>query len=171
MADSERNRRKIQALASLPENQQCVDCGFTPVTWCGLNLGVWFCIHCSAVHRQLVTNISQVRSISLDKFTFDQVEAMKKTNNILFNQTWEAKLHKDWQQYQQQAHALEKIEQQRKPQGRRTIGAATSSIKNANSASTATSPTSILYSPIIDGNIKPSSLASDDQRVKFIFDK
>ena len=41
--------------------------------WASLNNAVFVCINCSGIHRSFGTNISFVRSVSLDSWTADQV--------------------------------------------------------------------------------------------------
>jgi len=73
--------RILEDLLKLPENKECVDCGTKAPRWASTNLGVFMCIRCSGIHRSLGVHISKVKSVSLDKWTPEQVEFMKRMGN------------------------------------------------------------------------------------------
>ena len=108
MADQAKLRKRLEALLKLPENQACCDCGkrgpsddiisecsykindvsFSPVhigpRWASANLGNFFCIECSGIHRNLGVHISFVRSVNLDSWTPKQVEVLISAYLMLF---------------------------------------------------------------------------------------
>ena len=47
--------------------------------WCSWNLGVFLCIRCAGVHRNLGVHISRVKSVNLDSWTPEQLAV--RTNN------------------------------------------------------------------------------------------
>ena len=74
MADQIKLRKRLEALLKKPENQVCCDCNRRGARWASANLGNFFCIECSGIHRNLGVHISFVRSIGLDTWTTEQVE-------------------------------------------------------------------------------------------------
>lgn len=78
------------SLLNEESNKYCADCGqkgmvTRPVPfrahavakgarWASWNLGVFLCIRCAGLHRNLGTHISRVKSVNLDKWTDEQVE-------------------------------------------------------------------------------------------------
>jgi stromal membrane-associated protein len=41
--------------------------------WASWNLGVFFCIRCAGIHRNLGVHISKVKSVNLDQWTAEQI--------------------------------------------------------------------------------------------------
>ncbi|KAI1284137.1 hypothetical protein F5Y07DRAFT_101235 [Xylaria sp. FL0933] len=84
-----RNERALQDLVqSVPGNNVCADCGARNPSWASWNLGIFLCMRCAAIHRKLGTHISKVKSLSMDSWTNDQVENMKKIGNAASNKTY-----------------------------------------------------------------------------------
>eukprot|EP00602_Paraphysomonas_sp_CaronLab_P000435 CAMPEP_0185018314 /NCGR_PEP_ID=MMETSP1103-20130426/1077_1 /TAXON_ID=36769 /ORGANISM="Paraphysomonas bandaiensis, Strain Caron Lab Isolate" /LENGTH=442 /DNA_ID=CAMNT_0027548081 /DNA_START=54 /DNA_END=1382 /DNA_ORIENTATION=+ len=92
MADQAKLRKRLEALLKRPENQSCADCGKRGPRWASANLGTFFCIECSGIHRNLGVHISFVRSVNLDSWTVKQVEFMEEWGNARANAYYEAKL-------------------------------------------------------------------------------
>ncbi|XP_061604438.1 arf-GAP with dual PH domain-containing protein 1 isoform X5 [Phyllopteryx taeniolatus] len=81
MANWERNKRILLELVKLPENSLCADCGAPGETypdWASCKLGLFVCLHCSGIHRNLS---SRVKSIKLDYWEDEHVELMKCSGN------------------------------------------------------------------------------------------
>ncbi|RWA14356.1 hypothetical protein EKO27_g710 [Xylaria grammica] len=54
----------------------------------GNNLGIFLCMRCAAIHRKLGTHISKVKSLSMDSWTNEQVESMKRIGNAASNKNY-----------------------------------------------------------------------------------
>ncbi|KAI0406449.1 hypothetical protein F4802DRAFT_606173 [Xylaria palmicola] len=84
-----RNERTLQDLVqSVAGNNVCADCGARNPSWASWNLGIFLCMRCAAIHRKLGTHISKVKSLSMDSWTNDQVESMKRVGNAASNKTY-----------------------------------------------------------------------------------
>eukprot|EP00211_Chloroparvula_japonica_P007724 CAMPEP_0119120688 /NCGR_PEP_ID=MMETSP1310-20130426/1625_1 /TAXON_ID=464262 /ORGANISM="Genus nov. species nov., Strain RCC2339" /LENGTH=334 /DNA_ID=CAMNT_0007110183 /DNA_START=251 /DNA_END=1251 /DNA_ORIENTATION=+ len=84
--------RFLDGLLRRPENERCADCLKKGPRWASTNLGVFFCIDCSGIHRSLGTHITKVKSVNLDKWTVDQLRFIGTMGNARAAQIWEAKL-------------------------------------------------------------------------------
>lgn len=58
--------------------------------WASANIGVLLCLACAAKHRGLGTDISQVRSTSLDTWTQAMADKLEATGNARSNAIYEA---------------------------------------------------------------------------------
>ncbi|EXJ78666.1 hypothetical protein A1O1_09067 [Capronia coronata CBS 617.96] len=86
-----RNERELHELLRLPGNSQCADCGASNPAWASWNLGIFLCMRCASLHRKLGTHISKVKSLSMDTWTAEQVENMKRNGNIAVNKVYNPK--------------------------------------------------------------------------------
>ncbi|XP_053713624.1 arf-GAP with dual PH domain-containing protein 2-like [Synchiropus splendidus] len=80
MASLERNCQILMKLVRLPHNNLCADCGAPGPDWASYTLGVFLCLNCSGMHRN-IPNVSKVKSIHLDLWEDSLVEAMQKAGN------------------------------------------------------------------------------------------
>jgi hypothetical protein len=90
--ESERNRRLMEDLVKRPGNNNCADCGANGTRWASVNHGVFVCIRCSGIHRNMGTHISKVKSTNLDKWTTAEVSLMDMIGNTRGKDLYEAKM-------------------------------------------------------------------------------
>ncbi|CAJ1053582.1 arf-GAP with dual PH domain-containing protein 2-like isoform X1 [Xyrichtys novacula] len=80
MANLERNNKILLELVQRPGNNVCADCRAPEPDWASCTLGVFVCLNCSGLHRNLTT-ISRIKSIHLDLWEDSLVEFMKERGN------------------------------------------------------------------------------------------
>eukprot|EP01097_Dermamoeba_algensis_P001443 TRINITY_DN1541_c0_g1_i2.p1 TRINITY_DN1541_c0_g1~~TRINITY_DN1541_c0_g1_i2.p1 ORF type:complete len:411 (-),score=92.99 TRINITY_DN1541_c0_g1_i2:124-1302(-) len=102
----EKHIKALEQMLKLPENKECAECGSKNPRWASTNLGVFVCIRCSGIHRNLGTHISKVKSVSLDKWTDELVEFMKSMGNARAADIWEYGLPEDFRR-PEDTHAVE----------------------------------------------------------------
>ena len=54
---------KLKGLLAIPENQKCADCGvgIGHDCWASINIGMFICLPCSGIHRNLGVHITKVK--------------------------------------------------------------------------------------------------------------
>eukprot|EP00292_Cryptomonas_paramecium_P005626 CAMPEP_0113725332 /NCGR_PEP_ID=MMETSP0038_2-20120614/39672_1 /TAXON_ID=2898 /ORGANISM="Cryptomonas paramecium" /LENGTH=409 /DNA_ID=CAMNT_0000655525 /DNA_START=9 /DNA_END=1238 /DNA_ORIENTATION=- /assembly_acc=CAM_ASM_000170 len=99
----------LKQLLQIPANKRCADCGERCPRFASVTFGVFLCNRCFGVHRVgflvrmfhiffnnlnqgLGTHISRTRSVHLDKWSDEQLQAMKSIGNEKAARIWEATL-------------------------------------------------------------------------------
>ena len=92
--------KRIESISQLATNKRCADCK-TRISagWASAKLGVFICIDCSSIHRNMGTHISFVRSVTLDNWTKEQVDFMEEWGNERANQYYEASIPANYKIY------------------------------------------------------------------------
>ena len=73
-----------------------LSCSRAGPRWASANLGIFVCIRCSGIHRNLGVHISFVRSVSLDEWQTKHVKNMVRWGNRRANEYWEATVPEDY---------------------------------------------------------------------------
>ncbi|KAF9906949.1 hypothetical protein EC991_011423 [Linnemannia zychae] len=77
----DKSERILAELLKIPVNTICCDCGAANPNWASYSLGCFLCVRCCSVHRKMGTHISKVKSVTLDSWTQDDIDNMKKWGN------------------------------------------------------------------------------------------
>ncbi|XP_031454615.1 arf-GAP with dual PH domain-containing protein 2 isoform X3 [Phasianus colchicus] len=89
--DRDRNKTLLQELLKVAGNGRCADCGEPDPEWASYKLGIFICLMCSGIHRNL-PQVSRVKSLWLDFWENDLIEFMKKHGNLCAKAKYEAKV-------------------------------------------------------------------------------
>lgn len=89
---SERHQAILSELLKDDDNKYCVDCDAKGPRWASWNLGVFLCIRCAGIHRNLGVHISRVKSVNLDSWTAEQIATMEDMGNSKARAIYEANL-------------------------------------------------------------------------------
>ncbi|KAI9314962.1 hypothetical protein BX666DRAFT_1965134 [Dichotomocladium elegans] len=73
-----RHERMLLELLKLPGNDRCADCNSRNPRWASYSLGIFLCIRCAGLHRKMGTHVSRVKSITMDEWSLEQIDMMRK---------------------------------------------------------------------------------------------
>ncbi|GFZ09376.1 ARF GAP-like zinc finger-containing protein ZIGA4 [Actinidia rufa] len=76
--EEERNEKIIRGLMKLPPNRKCMNCNSLGPQYVCTNFWTFVCVTCSGIHREFT---HRVKSVSMAKFTSQEVEALQKGGN------------------------------------------------------------------------------------------
>nr|XP_018898344.1 PREDICTED: stromal membrane-associated protein 1 isoform X2 [Bemisia tabaci] len=82
------------------DNKYCVDCDAKGPRWASWNIGIFLCIRCAGIHRNLGVHISKVKSVNLDSWTPEQVVSLQQMGNSRARAVYEANLPDDFRRPQ-----------------------------------------------------------------------
>ncbi|XP_034407561.1 stromal membrane-associated protein 1 isoform X3 [Cyclopterus lumpus] len=78
---NEQHQVILSKLLREADNKHCADCDAKGPRWASWNLGVFMCIRCAGIHRNLGVHISRVKSVNLDQWTPEQIQSMVDMGN------------------------------------------------------------------------------------------
>ncbi|KAK9715866.1 hypothetical protein RND81_06G195100 [Saponaria officinalis] len=87
--EEERNEKIIRGLMKLPPNRRCINCNSLGPQYVCSNFWTFVCMICSGIHREFT---HRVKSVSMSKFTSQEVEALQNGGNQRARETY----LKDW---------------------------------------------------------------------------
>ena len=87
----ERSRKALAELLQRPGNAACADCAAPDPDWASHSLGIFICLNCSGIHRN-IPQVSKVKSVRLDDWDDAQVEFMASNGNNVAKAKYESKM-------------------------------------------------------------------------------
>ncbi|KAG7860219.1 hypothetical protein KL939_001705 [Ogataea angusta] len=88
---TEQEQRLLEMLNTRGNRNKCGECGAQYPTWASWNLGVFLCGRCASIHRSLGPDVSQVKSLSLDVWTADELDALESMGNKENQRLWNSR--------------------------------------------------------------------------------
>lgn len=76
---------ELSQIMSIGSNQQCIECLAPNPTFTSINNAVFLCQNCAEIHRALGKNISEVKSLTNDQFSPEEINLLKIGGNARFN--------------------------------------------------------------------------------------
>ncbi|XP_028278631.1 stromal membrane-associated protein 1-like isoform X7 [Parambassis ranga] len=97
---NEQHQAILSKLLREEDNKYCADCEAKGPRWASWNLGVFMCIRCAGIHRNLGVHISRVKSVNLDQWTPEQIQSMVDMGNSRARRLYEAHLPENFRRPQ-----------------------------------------------------------------------
>uniref|UniRef100_A0A3Q2QWK9 Small ArfGAP 1 n=1 Tax=Fundulus heteroclitus TaxID=8078 RepID=A0A3Q2QWK9_FUNHE len=97
---NEQHQAILTKLLREEDNKYCADCEAKGPRWASWNLGVFMCIRCAGIHRNLGVHISRVKSVNLDQWTTEQIQSMVDMGNTRARKLYEAHLPENFRRPQ-----------------------------------------------------------------------
>nr|XP_056702536.1 arf-GAP with dual PH domain-containing protein 1-like [Euleptes europaea] len=88
-AENHRNGMALKEVWRREENALCADCGKPNPDWASYTLGVFICLDCSGIHRN-IPSVSKVKSLRMDHWDEAQVQFLAQHGNAVAKATYEA---------------------------------------------------------------------------------
>ncbi|XP_044464324.1 probable ADP-ribosylation factor GTPase-activating protein AGD14 isoform X2 [Mangifera indica] len=92
--EEEKNERIIRGLLKLPDNRRCINCNSLGPQYVCTNFWTFVCTTCSGIHREFT---HRVKSISMAKFTSQEVSALQEGGNQrakeIYFKEWDPRHH------------------------------------------------------------------------------
>lgn len=94
MKEDEKNEKIIRGLLKLPQNKRCINCNNLGPQYVCTNFWTFICTNCSGIHREFC---HRVKSISMAKFTSQEVSALQEGGNErakdIYFKEWDPQRH------------------------------------------------------------------------------
>ncbi|XP_061085599.1 stromal membrane-associated protein 1-like isoform X1 [Conger conger] len=97
---NEQHQAILSKMLREEDNKYCADCEAKGPRWASWNLGVFICIRCAGIHRNLGVHISRVKSVNLDQWTAEQIQSIQDMGNTRARQMYEASLPENFRRPQ-----------------------------------------------------------------------
>ncbi|XP_016127812.1 stromal membrane-associated protein 1-like isoform X3 [Sinocyclocheilus grahami] len=97
---NEQHQAILSKMLREDDNKYCADCEAKGPRWASWNLGVFICIRCAGIHRNLGVHISRVKSVNLDQWTPEQMQSVQSMGNTKARQLYEAHLPENFRRPQ-----------------------------------------------------------------------
>ncbi|XP_026079531.1 stromal membrane-associated protein 1-like isoform X5 [Carassius auratus] len=97
---NEQHQAILSKMLREDDNKYCADCEAKGPRWASWNLGVFICIRCAGIHRNLGVHISRVKSVNLDQWTPEQILSVQSMGNTKARQLYEAHLPENFRRPQ-----------------------------------------------------------------------
>ncbi|KAM3932081.1 stromal membrane-associated protein 1 isoform 2-T2 [Leptodactylus fuscus] len=97
---NEQHQAILSRMLREEDNKYCADCEAKGPRWASWNLGVFICIRCAGIHRNLGVHISRVKSVNLDQWTPEQIQCMQDMGNTKARLLYEANLPENFRRPQ-----------------------------------------------------------------------